>query len=49
MIVVNDTTNECVGLISVKDVIREILKGKNEEINRLTDFRVGKGAYFGSE
>ena len=49
MIVVNDTTNECVGLISVKDVIREILKDKNEEINRLTDFRVGKGAFFGSE
>jgi predicted transcriptional regulator len=49
MIVVDDKTNECVGLISVKDVIREVLKDKNEIITRLGDFRIGKGAYFGSE
>ena len=49
MVVVDDKSNECVGLISVKDVIREVLKDKNEAITRLTDFRVGKGAYFGSE
>ena len=49
MIVVDDKTNECVGLISIKDLIREVLKGKNDMIARLSDFKVGKGAYFGSE
>lgn len=49
MIVVDDKTNDCVGLISIKDLIREILKDKNDMIARLSDFKVGKGAYFGSE
>jgi CBS domain-containing protein len=49
MVVVDDKSNECVGLISVKDVIREVLKDKNEMITRLGDFKIGKGAYFSSE
>jgi CBS domain-containing protein len=49
MVVVDDKSNECVGLISVKDVIREVLKDKNETITRLGDFKIGKGAFFGSE
>jgi CBS domain-containing protein len=49
MIVVDDKTNDCVGLISIKDLIREVLKDKNDMIARLSDFKVGKGAYFGSE
>lgn len=49
IVVVDDKSNECVGLISVKDVIREVLKDKNDVITRLGDFRIGKGAYFGSE
>jgi len=49
MVVVDDNSNECVGLISIKDVVREVFKDKNETITRLSDFRIGKGAYFGSE
>jgi hypothetical protein len=49
LMVVDDKTNDCVGMISIKDLIKEILKDKNEAITRLSDFKVGKGAYFGSE
>jgi CBS domain-containing protein len=49
LMVVDDKTNDCVGMISIKDLIKEILKDKNEAITRLGDFKVGKGAYFGSE
>lgn len=40
---------DCVGMISIKDLIKEILKDKDEVITRLSDFKVGKGAFFGSE
>jgi hypothetical protein len=36
-------------MISIKDLIREIMKDKNETITRLTDFNLGKGGFFGSE
>jgi CBS domain-containing protein len=49
MIVVDDKTNECVGLISIKDLIKEIMKNNNDTIMRLSDFKIGKGSYFGSE
>jgi hypothetical protein len=38
-----------VGMISIKDLIKEILKDKDEAITRLSDFKVGKGGFFGSE
>jgi predicted transcriptional regulator len=44
-----DDAQECVGMISIKDLIKEIVKDKNETINRLSFFNMGKGAYFGSE
>jgi CBS domain-containing protein len=44
-----DDADECLGMISIKDLIREILKDKNEAITRLGDFKVGKGGFFGSE
>jgi len=40
---------DCVGMISIKDLIKEILKDKDEAITRLSDFKVGKGGFFGSE
>jgi len=49
LIVVDDNNEECVGLISIKDLIKEILKSKTETITRLSDFKIGKGAFFGSE
>ena len=44
-----DDSHECIGMISIKDVIKEIMKDKNEIITRLSFFNMGKGAYFGSE
>jgi predicted transcriptional regulator len=44
-----DDSQECVGMISIKDLIREMMKDKNEIITRLSFFKMGKGAYFGSE
>ena len=40
---------ECVGLISIKDLIKEILRDKNDIITRLSDVKTGKGGFFGSE
>jgi len=37
------------GLISIKDLFRETIEQNKEIIDRLADFKIGKGAYFGSE
>jgi predicted transcriptional regulator len=49
LLVIDETNKDFVGMISIKDVIKEIMKDKNETITRLTDFKIGKGGYFGSE
>jgi CBS domain-containing protein len=49
LLVVDDANKDFVGMISIKDLIREIMKDKNETITRLTDFNLGKGGFFGSE
>jgi len=49
LLVVDDKNEECIGMISIKDLIKEILKNKTETITRLSDFNIGRGAYFGSE
>jgi CBS domain containing-hemolysin-like protein len=49
ILITDDKTNECVGLISIKDVVKEIMKDNRETITRLSDFNLGKGAFFGSE
>jgi len=41
--------NTCLGMISIKDLIKEIMKDNQERITRLSDFNLGKGAFFGSE
>ena len=40
---------ELKGLISIKDLFRETIEQNKEMIARLADFKIGKGAYFGSE
>lgn len=40
---------ECKGLISIKDLIKELMRDKNDLITRLSDFNTGKGGFFGSE
>lgn len=44
-----DDFDECLGMLSIKDLIKEILQDKDETITRLSDFKVGKGGFFGSE
>ena len=49
LLVFDDNQCECLGLISIKDLVKEVMKNKDDIITRLTDFKMGKGAYFGSE
>ena len=49
LLVVDDNNEEFIGMISIKDLIREIIKKNDDIITRLSDFKIGKGAYFGSE
>jgi CBS domain-containing protein len=49
LLVIDDNNNDFVGMISIKDLIKEIMKKNEDTINRLSDFKIGKGAFFGSE
>jgi predicted transcriptional regulator len=49
LLVIDDTNNDFIGMISIKDLIKEIMRDKDDTITRLTDFKKGKGGYFGSE
>ena len=49
LLVVDENDKEFIGMISIRDLIKEINARNNDIINRLTDFNMGKGAYFSSE
>jgi len=49
LLIVDEKNEEFIGMISIKDVIKEIMKDKDDIITRLTDFKIGKGGFFGSE
>lgn len=49
LLVIDNNNEDFVGMISMKDVIKEILKNNTELIMRLSDFKIGKGGFFGSE
>jgi len=49
LLIIDDNNDECLGMISIKDLIKEISKKNTDIITRLSDFKIGKGAYFGSE
>jgi CBS domain-containing protein len=49
LLVIDDKNDEFIGMISIKDLIKEITEKNTEIITRLTDFGMGKGAYFSSE
>ena len=49
LIIMDDKNEECVGMLSIRDLTKEVMKDNKESITRLTDFNLGKGAYFGSE
>lgn len=49
LLIIDDNNDECLGMISIKDLIKETTKKNTDIITRLSDFKIGKGAYFGSE
>jgi len=49
LLVVDDDNETFIGMISIKDLIKEINLKNHDIITKLSDFRVGKGAFFGSE
>jgi predicted transcriptional regulator len=49
LLIMDEKKQEFVGMISIKDLIKEIMKNNNDTIMRLSDFKIGKGSYFGSE
>jgi predicted transcriptional regulator len=49
LVLLDDKKEKCLGMISIKDLIKEIMKDNQDSITRLSDFNLGKGAYFGSE
>jgi predicted transcriptional regulator len=49
LLVIDDKNEEFIGIISIKDLIKEINQKNHDTITRLTDFGMGKGAYFSSE
>lgn len=49
LLILDDKNQDFTGMISIRDLFREILKNKSETITRLSDFKLGKGGFFGSE
>jgi len=49
LLIVDESSRECMGMISIKDVVKELILDKNNVITRLSDFKSGRGGYFGSE
>lgn len=49
LLIVDEKNPEFIGMLSIKDVIQEIMKDNKKIITRLNDFNIGKGAFFGSE
>lgn len=49
LLIIDEKKDEFIGLISIKDLIKEIMKKNHDTITRLSDFKMGKGGFFGSE
>ena len=49
LLIIDEKKKDFVSMISIKDLVKEVMKDKNDIITRLTDFKIGKGGYFGSE
>ena len=44
-----DDTDKCVGLISIKDLVKTVVQEKEQTIKVLSDFALGRGGHFGSD
>jgi predicted transcriptional regulator len=49
LILMDEKNENCVGMISIKDLTKVVMKNNQETITRLSDFGLGKGAFLGSE
>jgi len=49
LLIIDDANEEFVGMISIKDLIKEIMRDRDNMITHLSDFNIGKGGFFGSE
>jgi CBS domain-containing protein len=49
LLVVDDDNENFFGMISIKDLIKEVNRKNQDIITKLSDFKIGKGAFFGSE
>ena len=49
LLIIDEKNPDFIGMLSIKDLIREIMKDNKEIITRLSDFSLGKGAFFGSD
>jgi len=49
LLVVDEKDDDFIGMISIKDLIKEIQIKNTDTITRLSDFKLGRGAFFGSE
>lgn len=49
LLVIDEKNEEFIGMISIKDLIKEIMNKNKDIITRLSDFKIGKGGFFGSE
>lgn len=44
-----DQDGKVVGMLSIKDLVKSVVKEKEKKIQVLSDFALGKGGHFGSE
>ena len=49
LLVIDEKNDSYVGMISIRDLVKEVNKKNKDTIARLSDFNIGKGAFFGSE
>jgi CBS domain containing-hemolysin-like protein len=49
LILTDDNDSKFIGIISIKDLMKEINKQNCDVYNRVSDFYLGKGGYFSSE
>lgn len=44
-----DGDKKVIGMISIKDLVKTVVKEKEDTIKVLSDFALGKGGHYGSE
>jgi hypothetical protein len=45
LLIMDDKNEEFIGMMSVRDLVKEMMKKNEDTITRLSDFKLGKGAF----